>query len=185
MADSEALLTAAETISAILERHQINAVVIGAVALAAHHFVRQTEDVDLGINVPLDRLDEIANSLHDAGFEAEIRQADSEDPLGGVIDIRGTFGLVQIVNFGERFPAVIDDALQASRLVVREGSPLRLIPLPHLVALKLYAGGFKSKADIVELLSRNPDVDLTETRTLCAKYRLRDLEGLIAEAQRQ
>lgn len=36
-------------------------------------------------------------------------------------------------------------------LRVRSEAGLRIIPLAHLIALKLYAGGMKSKADIVEL----------------------------------
>lgn len=47
---------------------------------------------------------------------------------------------------------------------------------------KLYAGGMKSKADIVELLNRNPDADRDEIRMLCQRYRLRGLEPLIQEA---
>ena len=54
--------------------------------------------------------------------------------------------------------------------------------LPHLVALKLYAGGTKSRADIVELLARNPDADMAAIRDLCRGWRLRGLEPLIEEA---
>lgn len=183
MSDPDALLQTAERIVEILAEDQIEVIVIGAVALAAHHYVRQTEDLDLGINAPVAKLEGIAMSLVQAGFEARLNKADGDDPLGGVIDIRGSFGLIQIVNFGERFPSVIDDALSAVPIVVREGSPLRLAPLPHLVALKLYAGGFKSKADIVELISRNPGLDLGEIRSLCTKYRLEGLEELLSEAR--
>lgn len=66
--------------------------------------------------------------------------------------------------------------------MVRAGSPLRLVPIPQLIALKLYAGGYKSKADIVELLARNPDLDLTEVRAVCHRYNLAGLEEMIAEA---
>lgn len=65
---------------------------------------------------------------------------------------------------------------------MRSGASLRIIPLAHLIALKLYAGGMKSKADIVELLKRNPDADLDEIQMLCRRYRLRGLEPLIREA---
>jgi hypothetical protein len=65
---------------------------------------------------------------------------------------------------------------------VRSGASLRIIPLAHLIALKLYAGGMKSKADIVELLKRNPDADRDEIQLLCRRYRLRGLEPLIREA---
>ena len=42
-----------------------------------------------------------------------------------------------------------------------------------------------SKADIVELLLRNPNLDLSEVRDLCKRYRLQGLEELIREAQIQ
>jgi len=176
------LLQTAEEILGLLARHHLDAVVIGAVALAAHHYVRQTEDLDLGVNADLSTLRAVVESLRQAGFAAELREPDSDDPLGGVIDVSGSFGFIQIISFADRFPAVIDDAIRLSTLVVRKGSPLRIVPLPHLVALKLYAGGYKSKADIVELLAHNPDLNLDEVRAVCARYRLGGLEELIAES---
>ena len=101
----------------------------------------------------------------------------------GVIDVSGSFGRVQIVSFSGRFPAVIEDAVRLSTLVVREDSPLKIVPIPHLIALKLYAGGHKSKADIIELLVRNPDLELDEVRSVCARYRLGGLEELITESR--
>lgn len=182
MDDSDAILHAAERVLAILKQHRVDAVVIGAVALAAHHYVRQTDDIDLGVNADLPTLRTLVDSLRQQGFDADLREPDGADPLGGVIDVTGSFGLLQIISYSGRFPAVIEDALRCAELVVRTGSPLRLVPLPHLVALKLYAGGYKSKADIVELLGRNPGVDLDEIRALCRRYRLSGLEELIAEA---
>jgi len=68
-------------------------------------------------------------------------------------------------------------------VVVREDSPLKIVPIPHLIALKLYAGGHKSKADIIELLARNPDLEFDEVRSVCARYGLGGLEELIAESR--
>jgi len=181
--DSEGLLRAAEDVVAILQRHRVDAVVIGAVALAAYQYVRQTEDVDLGVNADLSTLRALAESLRESGYTVELREPDRADPLGGVIDVTGDFGLLQIVNFGGRFPAVIEDALRLATLVVRKGSPLKLVPIPQLIALKLYAGGYKSKADIVELLVRNPDYDLDEIRSVCRQYRLAGIEELISEVR--
>jgi|LakMenEpi03Aug12_release.lakeMendotaPanAssembly.Ray.scaffolds.fasta_scaffold207081_2 hypothetical protein len=182
MSDPEAVIRAAEEVAGVLESRGVGAVVIGAVALAAHGYVRFTEDLDLGVNTDLVTLGQVAEALRAAGFDVELREPDGEDPLGGVVDVRGPFGLVQIVNYGGRFPAVIDGGLAASDTVVRPGSRLRIVPLPHLVALKLYAGGVKSRADIVELLARNPDADLAAIRNLCQGWRLRGLEPLIDEA---
>jgi len=183
MNDPEALLHAAETIVGILGKHDVDAVVIGAIALAAHHYVRQTEDLDFGVNASLPKMRQLTEALNLEGFHAELREPGSDDPLSGVIDVRGPFGLVQIINFEDRFPAVIKDAVHASTLVAREGSALRLVPIPHLIALKLYAGGHKSKADIVELIARNPELDLDEVRKLCRRYRLKGIEELLREAR--
>ncbi len=46
MSDPEANLRAAERVAALLDQHGVPSVVIGAVALAAYHYVRYTEDID-------------------------------------------------------------------------------------------------------------------------------------------
>ena len=182
MSDPEDVIQAAEEVAGVLESQGVQAVVIGAVALAAHGYVRLTEDLDLGVNTDLGTLGRAAELLRQKGFDVELREPDGEDPLGGVVDVRGPHGLVQIVNFGDRFPAVIDGGVAAAETVIRPGSRLRIVPLPHLVALKLYAGGTKARADIVELLSRNPDADMSAIRDLCRSWRLRGLDPLIEEA---
>ncbi len=54
--------------------------------------------------------------------------------------------------------------------------------LPDLVALKLYAGGPKSRADVVELLARNEPLELDAIRSACAACGLgKALEAVLAE----
>jgi hypothetical protein len=173
MTHPEATLEAAERTARIAAAQGLPTLVIGAVALAAHGYVRATGDIDLGVNASLDQLREVAKALEADGFQVELREPDAEDPLGGVVDVTGAFGLVQLVNYGGRFPAVIDEALAAEPLLVREGTMLRVVPLPHLVALKLYAGGLSSLSDVVNLLRANPDADLEAIAALCRRYRLR------------
>ncbi len=182
MSDAAAILHAAEDVVSILQTHRVDAVVIGAAALAAFHYVRYTEDIDFGVNADLPTLRAVADSLRRAGYTVDLREPDITDPLGGVLDVSGPFGLIQVVSFADRFPAVVDDAVRLSNLSVRAGSPLRLVPFAQLIALKLYAGGYKSKADIVELLARNPDCDLDDVRQTCARYQLTGLDELIAES---
>jgi len=180
--DSRAsILTAAEQVVEILKRHKVEAVLIGGAALAAYHYVRHTRDLDLGVNADLRTLRDVVTALRQAGFTAELREPDDADPLGGVIDVSGGFGLLQIISFAGRFPAVIEDAVRTATVVVRPGSPLKVVPLPQLVALKLYAGGLQSKADILELLRRNPDADRDEICAVCRRYRLQGLDDVLAE----
>jgi len=158
-------------------------VVIGAAALAGHHYVRLTNDLDLGGILSLDQLRSLAAVLKQNGYAVALREPDADDPLGGVLDIEGSFGQIQIVSFYDRFPAVIQDALQEATLRLGEDSPLRIIPLPHLVVLKLYAGGLKSMTDIVEVLSLNEDADLDAIAALCERYRIWGFEKIREELQ--
>ncbi len=158
-------------------------VVIGAAALAGHHYVRLTNDLDLGGILSLDQLRGLADALKQSGYLVELREPDADDPLGGVLDVEGRFGQIQIVSFHDRFPAVIRDALQEATLRVAENSPLRIIPLPHLVVLKLYAGGLKSMTDIVEVLSLNEDADLDGIDALCNRYRIRGFARIREELE--
>lgn len=184
MADAEGILQAAERVADVLERHSIRAIVIGGAALAAHGYIRFTEDLDLGVSTDLTTFHLVARGLRQEGFAVALRTPDADDPLGGVIDVTGPFGLVQIVNYGGRFPAVIEAGIAAATMVVRPNSRLLLAPLPHLIALKLYAGGRKSQSDIVELLHRNPAADLAAIREICRQWQLAGLDPLIDEAQR-
>ncbi len=178
-------LEVAERIAGMLADSDVPVVVIGAIALAAHRYVRFTEDIDLGVIADLKGMRKLVDSLRAEGYHTEFHEPDGEDPLGGVIDVSGPFGLVQIISFDERFPAAIHDALAGEDIRIRPGSLLRIMPVAQLVALKLYAGGWKSHADIVELLRRNPEVDLNELRETCRNYRLRGLDRILENLQQQ
>lgn len=178
-----ACLRVAEQIAAMLGKSGIPAVVIGAVALAAHRYPRFTEDIDLGVLASQTKMRSLTDSLRTEGFEVEFHEPDAQDPLAGVIDVSGSFGLVQIINFEDRFPAIIHDALAGEDLRVRSDSALRIVPIPQLVALKLYAGGWKSHADIVELLRRNPEVDLDGIRETCDGYRLQGFDRVMEDLE--
>jgi hypothetical protein len=172
MDDESALIGYAEAVVGLANSMGEELLVIGAVALAGHRYVRFTRDIDLAGTLPLSRLRDLADELAHRGFAVELREPDADDPLGGVLDIQSRSGLIQVITFAERFPAVILDAQAEATIRVREKSPLKIIPLAHLIVLKLYAGGFKSKADIVEVLSVNPEADLDGIARLCEQYRV-------------
>ena len=177
-------LRVAERIAELLDDLAIPVVVIGAVALAAHRYVRFTEDIDLGVNADLKQMRDLAATLLSEGYEAELHEPDGDDPLGGVIDVSGSFGLVQIISFHNGFPAAIRDALLGEMIEMRPGSRLRIVPIPQLVALKMYAGGVASRADIIELLRRNSEVDLKMIAKTCRDYRLRGFGEVVKELER-
>jgi len=171
-----ATIRVAEGVDEVLRRRGIDAVVIGAMALAVHGYPRDTVDFDVAISTPPEALQALAEELRAPGWEVELRAADANDPLGGVIDVRApNADLVQVVNFDDSpaggFPRLVREACLTA-VPLEPGSALKVANLFPLVAFKLYAGGHKSAHDILELLDRNPSVDLDALRACCRALRL-------------
>ena len=61
-------------------------------------------------------------------------------------------------------------------------SRLRPVTLPCLIALKLDAGGYKSRLDVLELLTRNPAAPRDEITRVCAAFGLEnDWQEILGE----
>ena len=75
---------------------------------------------------------------------------------------------------------MVQDAMATASPVI-QGRPLKVVDPYYLVAFKLYAGGAKSALDILELLDRNPTIDLQRLRELCDGYRLGHKLGAVME----
>jgi len=77
----------------------------------------------------------------------------------------------------------MDPASDAIRnAITLEGRALRYPRLADLIALKMYSGGRRDKADIVELLVKNLGADLEQIRSTCEQYGYSEIDELIAEA---
>ncbi len=162
---------------AILEAQGVRHAVIGALAVAAHGYPRDTQDLDIATEAdPFGTLGKVTEALQTAGFNAELITPDSDDPLGRVINISGEdHDDIQIVNFWNPLRPSDNpggEAIQTAVAAEIAGEKLQVVDLAHLVALKLYAGGPKSIIDIVELLTRNPSADRVAIRGVCARFGL-------------
>lgn len=186
-----------ERVAGVAKTLGIETAVIGAVAMAAHNYVRATADADLGTYVdPYTDLGRLRDALAASGLHVELRTPDDEDPLGGVLrvwereDENGyPVDFVDVVNFknphrpGHHTPGV--EAIHAAIPV--EGRPtLRFVSLAHLIALKLYTRGLRDKADVVELLRHNPDADMHEILDVVRGFGLdAELQSIIGELERR
>ena len=173
----ERTLEIAERVSQVLEEHGAPCALIGAMALAAHGYPRMTEDVDLATATdPFGVLRKVADALRSEGFSVELSEPDAQDPLGGVLTVESKGAdPVQVVNFLNPLstgPSLGADAVASATAV--QDSGLKVVDLAHLVALKLYAGGPKSIADVSELLERNRDADIDSIRSVCRAHGLED-----------
>ncbi len=174
----------AVTVASWIEAEGARAAVIGAVALAAHGFVRATRDLDLATELdPFTQLRALKQRAEARGWSATLALPDAEDPLGGVLTLHGDdFDPVQVVNFHNPLRELPNPAGEALRRATHlEGVPgLRVVSVEDLILLKLYAGGRKSLADIEALLEHHPHLDLEELRRRAASFGLNaDLERIL------
>lgn len=181
MSPGERTLEVAAEVAALLAAHGARCAVIGAVALAVRGYPRATEDLDLATVVrSLGELSALADALRQRGYEVHLALPDAEDPLGGVITvIAPDADPVQVVNYfnpWNGWALVGKEAIESAEPDALP--PLAVVDVPHLVALKLYAGGRKSSLDVLELLSRQQPPALEETRAVCARL------GLASELDR-
>jgi hypothetical protein len=125
-----------ERVTALLGDAGIQYAVAGGFAVLAHGYERFTNDVDLLIRAAdLQRAMEV---LRAAGFHGE------RTPLGARL-ADGETG-VRVDLLGTAFDADEKALRQAQRT-----KRLPVIPLPHLVLMKLEAGRSQDEADVVEL----------------------------------
>jgi len=142
---SDATFELASKVTSLLAAEGVEAVIIGALAMAAHRYARATEGLDLAVVVEPQRMRALATALREAGLDVELREADPQDPLGGVLDIHAPGAdRVQVVNFDNSpaggFPRLVRDALATSVPLERD-SNLRITGLFPLIGFQLYAGG--------------------------------------------
>jgi hypothetical protein len=182
----------AERVAQIASSLNIQTVLIGAYALAAHHYVRATKDIDLASDVTLDDLRRLEKALRAAGLHTELRTPDEEDALGGVIEIwqrvddeGDPIEPVEVVNFYNPYRPRRTPATQAikNRIPLAEKPALHYPRLADLVALKLDTGSPRDEIDVIDVLVANPNADLEEIRATCKAYGLDRIDALIEAAQ--
>lgn len=174
-----------ERVATALLSHGAPTALIGAAAAAVHNFVRATEDVDLASYVdPYKTLTLVQAELVAEGFAVKLGEPDAQDALGGVLTVSGDdFDPVQVVNFLNPWgggTVLGRDAIESA--VPGPIGSVPVVDLAHLIALKLYSGGSKSRNDVAELLERNADADVDEIVTVCERYGLSDALRVILQS---
>lgn len=183
---TERTLSVAEAIANSLRESGTRSAVIGAIALAFHGYARATQDVDIATHVdPRTVLRDIQRSLKQQGYTTRLIFPDPDDPLGGVLTVTGDdFDAVQVVNFYNPWALSGNPGESSIHTAVAciPGYDLPVVDVPHLVALKLYAGGPRNRSDVLELLERNRDIDRSEIRRVCEQFSLTaDLDEMLED----
>jgi hypothetical protein len=140
-----------------LHEREVRFVVIGGVAVAAHGYVRGTEDLDLVPDPDPANLDRLSDAL--AGLESTLPTVDRAfDPStdakvirgGGNVTANTRFGGLDIVQRAGGVPSyseLLQDSVESDLL----GVPVRICSLGRLREMKQAAGRDQDRADLANL----------------------------------
>ena len=129
----------------VLQRSDLDYVVIGAFALSVHGALRASIDVDALLSVKLERLKQLETSLRSAGFSTTLRRGDPQDPVLGLLVIRDSYGNQVDLLGGLKG---MDPKLFARALEIPfAGKALRFVGREDFIALKCFAGGAQDILD--------------------------------------
>lgn len=172
-------MTLLDRVHRLLSGQQVAHALVGAAALAARGIARSTYDIDL---LTTDRRvleAELWSAIAKDGVTVDIRYADADDPLGGVVRLDAP---------GERPVDVIVGKLSWHARAVERAEPLMdgpgVVTAVDLVLLKLYAGGAQDLWDVRELLSIAGSESLQEAVDEELAAHPRRMHDLWAEARR-
>jgi hypothetical protein len=166
----------------ILDREKVDYAVIGAVALTVLGVVRATCDADALLSTTQPRLARLGKVFEKAQFKTELRAADADDPIFGMLVLSDRFGnTVELLGglkgmdpqlFSRTFPVSF-----------RDGS-LRVVGREDFIAMKCFAGGPQDLLDARSAYqAAEGPVDLDLMRTVTRRFgriAADRLEGVLA-----
>lgn len=141
-----------QRVQKVLEAHEIQHAVIGAMAMAARGFPRFTLDFDF-LTTDKSVLDLVLweDLVHDK-IVVDVRKGDFDDPLAGVVRI-GDPGEVDIVVGKWKWEQRVVDEAEPLQIA---GMLLPVAKASDLILMKLNAGGYQAHLDVLGLLEVGP-----------------------------
>ncbi|HVR44845.1 MAG TPA: hypothetical protein VMS56_15545 [Thermoanaerobaculia bacterium] len=140
----------------ILDRLE-SCAVIGGFAMAARGRVRTTIDLDLLTTDARALDDRTWSPLRAQRTEVEIRRADLDEPVAGMVRVRLPGIDVDVVIGWDRWQQEIVERAETMPIA---GMALPVATTDDLILLKLYAGGVDDMHDVANLLGLEPDGEL-------------------------
>jgi hypothetical protein len=178
MNETDVVIALAERVSDVLVSRGFVSALIGSAALAVHGYPRSTQDLDRLANCDREALGSLTEALAALGLKFELHLPGPDDPPDGLIRVRqANSDPIDLVILRTSLGR---EAVAAA--VELPGTTLRVVDLPHLIALKLSAGSQLDRRDVAELLERNPEADRDHIRSVCERFKLsRRFDRVITE----
>jgi predicted nucleotidyltransferase len=154
---------------AVLRNNAVEYAVIGAMAASVHGSLRASADADALLSVTVSKLANLCRAFKKAGFEAELRRGDADDPIPAMLIISDTHGNRVDLLGGLRGldPQVFSRAVE----VPFSGDTLRVVGREDFIAMKCFAGGPQDLVDAqLALQSAQAPVDQSLLRRLTRRF---------------
>jgi predicted nucleotidyltransferase len=148
-------------VAELLAEQGVRYAVIGAMAAAAHGVVRASLGADAVVALQVQEARVLRQSLIEAGYQAQLRVGDVDDPIPALIEVRDGHGNRVDLLIGLR--GMDPEALSRARQVSFAGATLEIAGREDFVAMKAFAGGPVDLADaraVMDLDRGSLDMDL-------------------------
>jgi len=148
-------------VAGFLATQGVRYAVIGAMAAAVHGVVRASLDADAVVTLQAQEARALRQSLIEAGYEAQLRVGDPDDPIPALLEVRDRHGNRVDLLIGLR--GMDPEALNRTRQVALAGTTLEIVGREDFVAMKAFAGGPVDLADaraVMDLDRGSLDVEL-------------------------
>ena len=153
----------------ILRGEKVDYAVVGAFALTVLGVVRATTDVDALLFAKPGRLAKLEKPFKRAGFDTELRTAEADDPVSGILVLSDDFGNHVELLGGLRN---MDPEILSRTLEVRfRDEPLRIVGREDFIAMKCAAGSAQDLLDARSAYHAAPGpIDLDLLRTVTRRF---------------
>ena len=148
-------------VAELLAEQGVRYAVIGAMAAAAHGVVRASLGADAVVALQVQEARVLRQSLIEAGYQAQLRVGDVDDPIPALIEVRDCHGNRVDLLIGLR--GMDPEALSRTRQVSFAGATLEIAGREDFVAMKAFAGEPVDLADaraVMDLDRGSLDMDL-------------------------
>jgi hypothetical protein len=129
----------------LLAAKHIRYAVVRAMAAAVHGVVRASLDADAVVGMQVREARGLLQAFIDAGYEAELRVGDVDDPIPALLEVRDRHRNRVDLLIGLR--GMDPEALNRTRQVALAGATLQVAGREDFVAIKAFAGGPVDLAD--------------------------------------
>lgn len=153
----------------ILRGENVDYAVIGAFALTVFGVVRATTDVDALLFMQPGRLAKLVRPFERAGFDTELRTAEADDPVSGMLVLSDDFGnRVELLGgLRNMDPEIFSRTLE----VTFRNETLRIVGREDFIAMKCFAGSPQDLLDARSAYQAAPGpIDLDLLRTVTRRF---------------